>query len=125
MIGVLAILIATMVSSHRPAGAVIRPRWTRRAILSLGAHTDLVTLGSILGESESAVRQQHRAGKLPPGVVVLRVGRRWIVPTAPILELLGLGGGQQIRSASRDQVPSKRGEQPGDGKEAGTPTPAS
>jgi hypothetical protein len=45
------------------------------------------------------------------------------VPVQPILDLLRIGG-QQIRSASRDQVPSERGEQPGDSKVAGTPTPA-
>jgi hypothetical protein len=130
MIGVLAILITTIVSSHRPAGAIIRPRWTRQALLSLGAHMDFATYASVMNESESAARAQHRSGTLPPGVVPIRVGRKWIIPTQPVLELLGLSGGQGIRSAAAGQVPSEAGEQPGEtrkpgnGEAAGTPTPA-
>ncbi|HEV8275471.1 MAG TPA: hypothetical protein VGQ26_07220, partial [Streptosporangiaceae bacterium] len=66
-------------------------------------------------------RAAYHAGRLP--VPVIRCGRKLVVPVQPILDLLRIGG-QQIRSASRDQVPSERGEQPGDSKVAGTPTPA-
>jgi hypothetical protein len=112
-------------SSHRPRQAVIRPQWSRRQIASLGAWVDFATYASIWGQSETAARQQHRAGKLPPGVVPVRVGRRWVIPTSGILAALGLGdGGQEIRSDGRDQRAGGPGEQPGDGKATGTPTPA-
>jgi hypothetical protein len=110
-------------SSHRPAGAVHRRCWTAAQVRALGVRTDIATFASIMGMSESSAREAYHAGRLP--VPVLRVGRRLVVPVAPILAALGLGdGGQQIRSAGRDQAPSERGEQPGDSKVAGTPTPA-
>jgi hypothetical protein len=104
-----------------------RQKWTRRQIEALGTRTDLPTAGSILaGLSETGSRELWRRGEFP--VPVLRVGRRLVVPVAPILDLLGLGG-LGNRQPGRDQRPGGRGEQPGepgpgDGEAAGHPTPA-
>jgi hypothetical protein len=64
-------------------------RWTREAVLALGVRTDVPTAGEILGglgrdESYRLVKR----GKFP--VPVIPVGRHLMVPTAPILALLGL-----------------------------------
>jgi hypothetical protein len=66
-----------------------RPIWTPEAIRALGVRTDVPTAGAILAglckdESYRAVKR----GKFP--VPVLKVGRHLVVPTQPILELLGL-----------------------------------
>jgi hypothetical protein len=66
-----------------------KPRWTREAVWALGVRTDVPTAGAILGglgrdESYRAVKR----GKFP--VPVIKVGRRLVVPTQPILALLGL-----------------------------------
>lgn len=63
--------------------------WTAEAIKALGVRTDVPTAGAILGGlcKDEAYRMVKR-GDFP--VPVLHVGRRLVVPTAPILELLGL-----------------------------------
>jgi hypothetical protein len=66
-------------------------RWTKRELLALGVLTDMPTLGSILTMSETSVREAYHAGRLPEPLVVIRAGRKLVVPTAPILALLGLG----------------------------------
>jgi hypothetical protein len=79
-------------------------RWTRAAIVGLGVITDLRTLGSILTMSETSVREAYHDGRLPEPLVVIRAGRKLVVPVAPILALLGLDG-----SASEDRyVPGDR-----------------
>ena len=72
----------------------VKATWTRQAIEALGVRTDVPTAGAILAglcrdESYRAVKR----GTFP--VPVIKVGRRLVVPTAPILELLGIreGGG--------------------------------
>jgi hypothetical protein len=120
------------VTAHRPAGAVRREKWTPAQVRALGVRTDIATLASILGWSETAAREAYHAGRLPPGVVVVRVGRRLVVPVAPILALLGLdNGGEQIRKPARNLRPGAHGERPGetgegrrDGEAAGLPGPA-
>jgi hypothetical protein len=67
-----------------------RRKWTRRQLDALGVVTDLKTLGSVFGMSETSAREAHKAGTLPEPIVVLRVGRRLIVPVAGILCALGL-----------------------------------
>jgi hypothetical protein len=107
-----------------------RQRWTRRQIEALGTRTDLPTAGSILaGLSETSSRELWRRGEFP--VPVLAVGRRLVVPVQPILDLLGLDGGEHIRSPGRDQRPGSGGdrsgevrERPRDGEAAGLPGPA-
>ena len=66
-----------------------RRRWTEREIRALGTRTDIPTAGSILaGLSSTQSYELAKVGRFP--VPILKVGRRLIVPTAPILELLGL-----------------------------------
>jgi hypothetical protein len=105
-----------------------RQKWTRYQIEALGTRTDLPTAGSIIaGLSETSSRELHRRGEFP--VPVLRVGRRLVVPTAPILALLGLDdGGPGIRQPARHQRPGRAGDrrgEPGEGRgdgEAAGPT---
>jgi len=61
--------------------------WTEADIRALGATTDLVTAAAILGVGRTKAHELTRAGQFP--VPVLRFGRRYLVPTAPILQLLG------------------------------------
>jgi hypothetical protein len=62
--------------------------WTEQDIRALGATTDLVTAGAILGIGRTRAHQLARAGKFP--VPVLRLGRAYTVPTAPIRALLSI-----------------------------------
>jgi hypothetical protein len=67
-----------------------RRTWTAAEVSALGVRTDVPTAGEILGglcrdESYRAVKR----GNFP--VPVIRVGRRMVVPVAPILELLQIG----------------------------------
>lgn len=68
--------------------AVVRRVWTERDVRGLGASTDLVTAGSVLGIGRTTAHALARAGDFP--VPVLRVGRRYRVPVAPLLRLLDL-----------------------------------
>jgi len=45
------------------------------------------TTGQILGLSKNATYQAAERGEIP----TLRMGRRWLVPVAPLLRMLGLG----------------------------------
>lgn len=62
--------------------------WSAEQIRALGTRTDLVTAGQILGIGRSKCYQLARAGQFP--VPMIRHGRRYVVPVAPILALLGL-----------------------------------
>lgn len=62
--------------------------WSEEAIRALGVKTDVGTAGSILGLSRTQSYQAIKDGRFP--VEVVRVGRRMIVPTAPIRRLLGI-----------------------------------
>jgi hypothetical protein len=62
--------------------------WTERDIRALGATTDLVTAGAILGIGRTRAHQLARADRFP--VPVLRLGRAYTVPTAPIRALLSI-----------------------------------
>jgi hypothetical protein len=83
-------------------------RWTRAAIIGLGARTDLRTAGQIFGMSETRVYEAAKAGRLP--FPVLRVGTRYVVPVQPLLALLGIDGGEGIRSPIADQQSPAEGE---------------
>jgi hypothetical protein len=61
--------------------------WTEADIRALGTTTDLVTAATILGIGRTKAHELTRAGRFP--VPVLRFGRRYLVPTAPVLQLLG------------------------------------
>jgi hypothetical protein len=61
--------------------------WTPEAIRQLGMTTDVATAGAILGIGRSKAYELAKTGDFP--VTVLRIGRRYLVPTSAILALLG------------------------------------
>jgi len=72
--------------STRPARRV----WTPDDVIALGVRTDVPTAGEILaGLCKDEAYRMHKRGEFP--VPVVKVGRRYVVPVAPILRLLGIG----------------------------------
>jgi hypothetical protein len=65
-----------------------RAVWTETAVKALGVRTDVETAGDILGLSRTQAYEAVKAGRFP--VAVLHVGRRLVVPTAPLRRLLGI-----------------------------------
>ena len=65
-----------------------RPHWTAAQVRALGVSCDVETAGSILGLSRSVAYSLLHEGRFP--VAIFKVGRRTVVPTAPILRLLEL-----------------------------------
>ncbi|GGK36470.1 hypothetical protein GCM10010124_31390 [Pilimelia terevasa] len=63
-------------------------RWTAQEIRALGVSTDLQTAASILGLQPLSAYPINARGAFP--VPVIKVGGRYRVPVAPILDLLGL-----------------------------------
>ena len=63
-----------------------RQVWSEDTVRALGLSTDLVTAGAILGIGRTTAHALARADRFP--VPVIRVGRRYRVPVAPILRLL-------------------------------------
>jgi hypothetical protein len=57
-------------------------------VLALPASTDIVTAGRALGISREASYDRAQDGTFPCSV--LRVGHRWVVPTAGLRRVLGL-----------------------------------
>ncbi|GGJ90149.1 hypothetical protein GCM10010123_19960 [Pilimelia anulata] len=72
----------------KPASARLTTRWTAQDIRALGVTTDLQTAASILGLQPMSAYPINARGAFP--VPVVRVGGRYRVPVAPILDLLGL-----------------------------------
>jgi hypothetical protein len=67
----------------------MKATWTAEAIRSLGVRTTVPIAGAILaGLSETQSYELAKRDGFP--VPVVKVGRRLVVPTAPILRLLGL-----------------------------------
>jgi hypothetical protein len=67
----------------------MRPTWTPEAVRGLGVRTTIPIAGEIIaGLSETQAYELAKRGGFP--VPVVKVGRRMVVPTAPILRLLGL-----------------------------------
>lgn len=63
--------------------------WTAQEIRALGVRTDLVTACSIVyGCGRTKAYELLAANELD--FPVLKAGNRYVVPTAPLLELLGL-----------------------------------
>ena len=62
--------------------------WNEEAIRRLGVRTNVETAGSIFGLSRTQSYESVRTGQFP--VPVVRIGRRIVVPVAPILAALGL-----------------------------------
>lgn len=65
-----------------------RGQWTARQLQALPATVDVGTAGSALGMGLWKARALIRDGQFP--VPVIRHGCRYIVPTRPILALLGV-----------------------------------
>ena len=61
--------------------------WTPEAVRQLGLTTDVATAGAILGIGRSKAYQLAKNGEFP--ITILRVGRRYLVPTNALLTLLG------------------------------------
>lgn len=70
-------------------------QWTSEAVRALGVYTDLVTAGDLLGMGRTKAHELARTDRFP--VPVLRHGRRYIVPVAPIARLLHLAEPERPR----------------------------
>lgn len=62
--------------------------WTIDAVRALPATVDVETAGAVLGIGRSKSDELAKAGQFP--VRVLRIGRRYLVPTNLLLKLLGV-----------------------------------
>jgi len=85
------------------AGPSTRRVWTPAEVVALGVRTDVPTAGEILaGLCRDEAYRSVKRGDFP--VPVLKVGRRLVVPVAPILELLGIKPDDQLPAepSSRD-----------------------
>jgi hypothetical protein len=94
--------------------------WTPEQVRALGVRTDVPTAGDILaGLCRDEAYRMVKRGDFP--VPVKKVGRRLVVPVAPILDLLCIGppdmdeAGPATGPASVIAIadPPCRGEQPG------------
>jgi Helix-turn-helix domain len=63
------------------------PAWTVDTVRQLGLTTDVATAGAILGIGRTKAYELAKNGEFP--VALLRVGRRYLVPTQGLLSLLG------------------------------------
>jgi Helix-turn-helix domain len=61
--------------------------WTPEAVRQLGLTTDVATAGAILGIGRTKAYDLAKNGEFP--VTILRIGRRYLVPTKSLLALLG------------------------------------
>lgn len=62
--------------------------WTAEQVRALGVTCSVEVAGSVLGCSRGVAYELARRGEL--GVPVLKLGRRYVIPTAPLIRLLGL-----------------------------------
>jgi hypothetical protein len=65
-----------------------RRQWTADDVRALGVRTDVETAGSIFGLSRTQAYEAVNGNRFP--VPTFRIGRRVVVPVAPILALLGI-----------------------------------
>lgn len=90
-------------SGQAATGPSTRRVWTPAEVVALGVRTDVPTAGDILaGLCRDEAYRSVKRGDFP--VPVVKVGRRLVVPVAPILELLGIKPDDKPPSgpASRD-----------------------
>lgn len=80
----------------------MKTNWSEAAVCALGVKTDVETAGSILGLSRTQSYQAVKAGRFP--VPVISVGRRLIVPTAPIRKLLQIDQAEPVAAGPADQI---------------------
>jgi hypothetical protein len=64
--------------------------WSVEQIRALGATTDIVTAGAVLGIGRTTAYRLARVGAFP--VPVLRVGTRYVVAVAHLLKAIGVEG---------------------------------
>ena len=69
----------------------------REELLALPASIDLVTAARALGIGRTTAYQLARAGDLP--VPVLRLGVRYRVPTAALLQVLGIDPAEDLTTS--------------------------
>lgn len=87
-------------------GRVVKPL-SREELRTLPATTDLPTLGRAFGISEPIARERHRRGEFAAlGIRIVRLGAKWRVITADMLQALGVT--QDDDPASTDAGPSSR-----------------
>jgi hypothetical protein len=78
--------------SGQTATDMVQRVWTPAEVVALGVRTDVPTAGEILaGLCRDEAYRSVKRGDFP--VPVLKIGRRLVVPVAPILELLGIKPG--------------------------------
>jgi hypothetical protein len=75
-------------TTGRPEHPSTTTIWTIEAVRGLGATIDVETAGAILGIGRSKAYELAKNDEFP--VRVLRIGRRYLVPTPSILALLGI-----------------------------------
>jgi hypothetical protein len=63
------------------------PAWTVQAVQALGVTCDVETAGAILGIGRTKAYELAKRGEFPTKII--RVGRRYVVPTPALLNLLG------------------------------------
>lgn len=64
--------------------------WTPERVRSLGVRTDVATANEVLGISRAVGYELLKRDDYP--VRVLRVGRKYVVPVAGLLDALGIDG---------------------------------
>jgi hypothetical protein len=96
--------------------------WTEESIRALGAVTDLPTAAQILGLGRALAYNLARSGTFP--VPVIRAGKLYRVPVAPILATLRLTSGNDLTPAADQSVDHHRGRSEGPASQH-QPTPTS
>lgn len=62
--------------------------WDASKVRSLGVRTDLRTACAVIGIGHTAGYRMAKDGTFP--TTVIKVGRAYVVPVAPLLKLLGI-----------------------------------
>ncbi|WP_216211158.1 helix-turn-helix domain-containing protein [Amycolatopsis aidingensis] len=75
-------------TSHTRADATPPPPWSREGLYALGVTTDLLTAARVLRIGRTKAYQLARSGDFP--VPTTRIGRRYVVAVAHLVEFLGL-----------------------------------
>lgn len=87
-------------------GDPARRVWSVEQVRALGVRTDLVTAGQVLGIGRTVAYDLARRGEFP--VPVVRVGRKYLVPVAALLELLRVSQGSDPAELSDWEVRTDR-----------------
>jgi excisionase family DNA binding protein len=71
---------------HQSGRRVVSRTWTVESVRNLGLTTTVDTAASILGISRTKAYALAKGGNFP--IRLVRVGRRYLVPIPPLLDLL-------------------------------------